>query len=71
MRITHAVDAFAYPYGVGRLVRWSSKAESAQLAEASFVTFPKRRLRLEIGAGQIVEQQIEARVEQVAPTPVR
>jgi hypothetical protein len=42
----------------------------ARIAEASFVALGERRLGLEIRAGQIVEQQIEARGEQVAP-PLR
>ena len=36
---------------------------------ASLVALWKRRIGLEIGAGQIVEQHIEADVEQVAPAP--
>jgi hypothetical protein len=39
----------------------------ARIAEAALIAFRKRRLGLEIGAGQIVEQQIETGVEQVAP----
>ena len=39
----------------------------ARIAEASFVVLGKRRLGLEIRADQIIEQEIEARVEQVAP----
>src|SRR6266446_808880 len=41
----------------------------ARIAVASLVAFGKRRIGLEIGAGQIVEQHIEADVEQVAPAP--
>jgi hypothetical protein len=41
----------------------------ARIAVASLVAFGKRRIGLEIGAGQIVEQHIEANVEQVAPAP--
>jgi hypothetical protein len=39
----------------------------ARIAEAPLVAVGKRRLGLEIRAGQIVEQEIEAGVEQVAP----
>ena len=41
----------------------------ARVPEAALVAFRKRRIRLEIGAGQIVEQHVVADVEQVAPAP--
>ena len=39
----------------------------ARIAEAPLVAFGERRVGLEIGAGQIVEQNVEAGVEQVLP----
>src|ERR1700739_453338 len=35
----------------------------------TLVAFWKRRIALEIGTGQVVEQDVERNVEQVAPTP--
>ncbi len=35
----------------------------------TLVAFRKRRIALEIGTGQVVEQDVERNVEQVAPTP--
>jgi hypothetical protein len=39
-----------------------------RIAEAAFVGFRKRRVRLEVSAGEIVEQHAEVGVEQVPPT---
>jgi len=39
----------------------------ARVAEPALVALRKRRLRLEVGAGQIVEQDVEAGIEQVPP----
>jgi hypothetical protein len=41
----------------------------ARVPVAALVTFRKRRVRLEIGARQIVEQHVVADVEQIAPPP--
>jgi hypothetical protein len=41
----------------------------ARVPEAALVTLRKRRIRLEIGARQIVKQHVVADVEQVAPPP--
>src|SRR3984893_11287773 len=40
----------------------------ARVAEAALVAFRKRRIRLEIGAGQIIEQHVIADVEQISPS---
>ena len=39
----------------------------ARVPEAALVAFRKRRIRLEIGARQIVEQHVVADVKQIAP----
>jgi hypothetical protein len=39
----------------------------ARIAKAALVAFRKRRIGFEIGAGQIVEQDVVADVEQIAP----
>jgi hypothetical protein len=41
----------------------------ARVAEAAFVAFRKWRIRLEIGAREVVEQHVVADVEQIAPPP--
>src|SRR5580693_3079575 len=41
----------------------------ARVPEAPLVAFRKRRIRLEIGARQVIEQHVVADVEQVSPPP--